>query len=132
MGEGKNCPPPFMFFGKSQYRHRDRHRDRRHNPYARGPTSAPTLRTISTRLSLVRAVPVAAALLLAACGPSDLVGKDLIGDLRVDRPRDSVLAMLGTDALEPIQPSASLRLIQGFRRQPFYSSGTRSQHYLVP
>ena len=116
-----------MFSGKSQYRHHDRLRDRRRDPCARGPASALTLQTIPMRSFFVRAVPVAAALLLAACGPSDLVGKDIIGDLRVGMPRDSVLAILGTGSLTPNQPSDSLRLVKGFRQQQFFTNGAMYQ-----
>jgi hypothetical protein len=75
----------------------------------------------------VRTIPLAAALLFAACGPSDLVGKEKVADLRVGMPRDSVLAMLGTGSLVPNQPSDSLRLLKGFRQQQFYSNGTLYQ-----
>ena len=78
------------------------------------------------RSSFVRAVPVA-TLLLTACGPSDLVGKGKIGKLDVGMPRDSVLAILGTGTLTPNQPGDSLRLIQGFRQQQFFSGGATYQ-----
>ena len=79
------------------------------------------------RSSFVRAVPVAATLLLAACGPSDLVGKGKIGKLDVGMPRDAVLAILGTGTLTPNQPGDSLRLIQGFRQQQFFAGGATYQ-----
>ena len=76
---------------------------------------------------IVKSCIFSAALLFAACGPSDLVGKEKVADLRVGMPRDSVLAMLGTGSLVPNQPSDSLRLLKGFRQQQFYSNGTLYQ-----
>ena len=75
----------------------------------------------------VRTIPLVTALALAACGPSDLVGKEKVADLRVGMPRDSVLAILGTGSMAPNQPSDSLRLLKGFRQQQFYSNGTLYQ-----
>jgi len=64
---------------------------------------------------------------LAACGPSDLVGKDKIGQIEVGMRRDAVLSVLGRGVLNPNQPSDSLRLIQGFRQQQFLSGGNNYQ-----
>jgi hypothetical protein len=107
-----------MFFSRLGSRWRD--------PVARGPVPALTFQSIPMRASFVRAVPVA-ALLLAACGPSDLVGKDVIADLHAGMSRDSVLTVLGTGSLTPNQPSDYLRLVKGFRQQQFFTNGAMYQ-----
>jgi hypothetical protein len=82
---------------------------------------------MSRRLLAPVLIVAAASLLLAACGPSDLVGKGKIGKLDVGMPRDAVLAILGTGTLTPNQPGDSLRLIQGFRQQQFFAGGATYQ-----
>ena len=77
--------------------------------------------------SVALAIVAAATAALAACGPSDLVGKDKIGKLDVGMSRDSVLLVLGTGTLTPNQPGDSLRLIQGFRQQQFFAGGSMYQ-----
>ena len=69
---------------------------------------------------LVLAYAIAA---LAACAPADRLAQDKVAALRAGMPRDSVLAILGTGSLVPLQPSDSLRLLNGFRQEQFYANG---------
>ena len=64
-----------------------------------------------------------ALLTLAACAPSERLAQDKVAALRAGMPRDSVLAILGTGSLVPLQPSDSLRLLNGFRQEQFYANG---------
>jgi len=72
----------------------------------------------------MRGILIGGLLLLAACGPSDLIGESKMDDLRVGMPLDSVVTVLGEGKLVPNQPADSLRLYRGFRQQQFLVNGT--------
>ncbi|MCE2899780.1 MAG: hypothetical protein ACK6DP_19425 [Gemmatimonas sp.] len=65
----------------------------------------------------------AAALLLAACGPSDVVGKEKLGPVNEGMKLADLPPVLGTGPLAPNQPADSLRLFNGYRTQVFLVQG---------
>jgi len=65
----------------------------------------------------------AAALLLAACGPSDVVGKEKLGPVNEGMKLADLPPVLGTGPLAPNQPADSLRLFNGYRTQVFLVPG---------
>jgi len=81
------------------------------------------------RFAPVRApLVVAAFALLAACGPSDVVGKDTLDPIEEGMTLEAVAGVLGTGPLTVNQPADSLRLYHGFRTQLFLVNG---QNYRV-
>ncbi|BAH37784.1 MAG TPA: hypothetical protein DGD08_05035 [Gemmatimonas aurantiaca] len=65
---------------------------------------------------------------LAACGPSDLVGKEKLGSVKEGMTFAQVDSVIGKGPLDPMQPGDSLRLHNGFRTQIFLIQG---QQYTV-
>ncbi len=69
-------------------------------------------------------VPAAALLCsFAACGPSDIVGKDRLRSIATGLSVDSVITLLGPGPLSPLQPTDSLRLKAGYLTQTFLVAG---------
>jgi len=62
---------------------------------------------------------------MAACGPSDLVGKEKLAPVKEGMTFQEVDAILGKGPLDPMQPGDSLRLHNGFRTQVFLLQGKR-------
>lgn len=68
------------------------------------------------------AITLTGSLLLAACGPSD-IGASKLKPLHSGATRDQVLAAMGTGPLAPTKPADQPRIVNGFRRQMFITSG---------
>jgi hypothetical protein len=66
---------------------------------------------------------VLSCLAFAACGPSDLVGKEELKAVSDGMPIDSVIKLLGKGSMLPLQPSDSVRLFSGFRTQRYLAPG---------
>ena len=60
---------------------------------------------------------------LAACGPSDLVGKDKLGKIKDGATLAEVASAIGEGPLKPLQPGDSARLFHGYRNQQFLAKG---------
>ncbi len=79
--------------------------------------------------ALVRSLSVFTATLtlsvLAACGPSDMVGKEKLGPVNTGMTMADVDAVIGKGMIEPLQPGDSLRLHNGYRTQVFLTQGER-------
>lgn len=65
---------------------------------------------------------IAATLLLAACGPSD-IGKAKLKALPQGAKRDAVVATMGTGPLAPTTPADEPRIVNGFRHQVYITAG---------
>ena len=74
---------------------------------------------------------VSAALILAAVacgtGESDAVGANKLDAIEEGMPKDSVLPIIGTGPLTPIQASDVLRLVNGYRTQIYMVNGVNYQ-----
>lgn len=66
-------------------------------------------------------------MLLAACGPSDLVGEKKLKPIKNGMTLTEVAGVMGDGPLKPSQPADSLRLFHGFRTQVFLAQGERYQ-----
>lgn len=78
------------------------------------------------RLPVVRTfAPLLGAMLLfaAACGPSDLVGKEKLNPIKDGASPAEVAAVIGEGPLKALQPADSMRIFHGFRTQVFLSEG---------
>jgi hypothetical protein len=76
-----------------------------------------------TRLSRwLGSAALASALVLAACGPSDL-GAAKLKPLKTGTPRATVLSTMGTGPLAPTSPMEQPRIVNGFRRQMYITNG---------
>lgn len=71
-------------------------------------------------LSLVVAT---STMLLAACGPSDIVGKEKLEPVVEGMKLSELGSALGAGPLTPNQPADSLRLFNGYRTQIFLAAG---------
>ena len=62
-------------------------------------------------------------LALAACGPSDVVGKAKLEKVKEGTKLTELPALIGTGPLTAMQPGDSLRLFHGYRTQVFIAKG---------
>lgn len=60
---------------------------------------------------------------LAACGPSDVVGKAKLDKVKEGAKLSELSGLLGTGPLTPMQPADSMRLFNGYRTQVFMAKG---------
>ncbi|MEO7996790.1 MAG: hypothetical protein ABI852_05060 [Gemmatimonadaceae bacterium] len=89
------------------------------------PIPMHTLLSYRRRASLTRwvgAAAVGATIFLAACGPSD-VGSEKLKKIPAAARREAVLAAMGTGPLSPVTPSDQPRIVNGFRRQMYFTNG---------
>ncbi len=79
--------------------------------------------------ALVRSLSVLTATVtlsvMAACGPSDMVGKEKLSPVKEGMTFQNVDAVIGKGPLDPMQPGDSLRLHNGFRTQVFLVGGQK-------
>jgi hypothetical protein len=68
-------------------------------------------------------VAVTSAVFLAACGPSDLVGKEKLEPVKEGVKLADLAPIIGAGPLTPNQPADSLRLFNGYRTQVFLAGG---------
>lgn len=80
----------------------------------------------STRIrSAVQLGAIALATAVAACGPSDLVGKEKLAPIKDGAKIAEVAGIIGEGPLTPQQTDDSMRIFHGFRKQMFISKGER-------
>jgi hypothetical protein len=93
--------------------------------FADSPVSIhPNIHSMKRYVVSARALVSAVAVLaLAACGPKDLVGKDKLDPIKEGMPKDSVLTIIGTGPLTPVNAPDVVRLQNGFRTQAYLVNG---------
>lgn len=71
------------------------------------------------------ALAVTSLSVLAACGPSDLVGKEALKPIKESMTMAQVDSILGQGQMQPRQPTDSLRLHNGYRTEVYLIEGQR-------
>jgi hypothetical protein len=94
---------------------------RRLQRYSLNRKPNPYMKTLFVRSGAV--VGACVLLTLAACGPSDLVGKDKLSKIKDGDQLEAVATALGEGPLKAFQPGDSLRLFHGYRSQTFLTNG---------
>ena len=79
----------------------------------------------TTRRNAFTLASLALASGIAACGPSDLVGKEKLAPIKDGAKIADVATIIGEGPLKPNQLDDSMRIFHGFRQQMFMAKGER-------
>lgn len=83
---------------------------------------------MSSSVVRIRALLSAALVLsFAACGPSDVVGKEKLGSIEEGMTKQAVMAVIGTGPVQPTTANDAVRITNGYRMQAYMVNGENYQ-----